>query len=406
MKRMIFLEIKKMIKNRLNIVLMITSITIIIIASFIFIRQEKIERFSDSGDIEILSGMDAINKNIKVKEKTPKEFSPEVIEEAILKYKDIVNKYEGNVENIPNNIYEEEITPISEILYMVRGIYDDGTDYNLHIEDIPIEIARNFYNVRNNIIEKSIINDYGRDSLAYKQVVYFNEIVDKPFIYEYGFNSVEFLPIIMLLLFIVNTVIIMPVFSSDYETGADDILRSTKNGRKKLVFSKIISSLIINIVLLIISMLIHIIIVNTAFGWHGMETSGQLVLGLKSFLPFNFKEILIISIVMGVLSTSAVTVLGLFISSKNRYTMTALLIGLILVVLPGILFQIPNQIIQWIKYLLPTNGSSFINELSVNYYLQLGEVEIWTPFIIIAVAIVSIIVFPILTIHSYNNHEQ
>ena len=65
--------------------------------------------------------------------------------------------------------------------------------------------------------------------------------MEKPFQYYSGIgsNAMDYQVLLIYLITILCVVIASPIFSSDYQTGADDILRCTKHGRGKMAGRKI-----------------------------------------------------------------------------------------------------------------------------------------------------------------------
>lgn len=257
-----------------------------------------------------------------------------------------------------------------------------------------------------------IIDRYGVNSSAVRQALEMNEKIKIPFSFEYGFsgNAGDYFIFITLFITLIGLVITLPIFSSDYESGSDDILRSTKNGRRKLAIGRIVASLIIVTTLFLICMTFYIFIVNSAFNWKGLGTSWQIYGAALLFVPFTACSIQVYSAIGGLLIVISVSLFCLFISSKTRTSMKSLLVGIVFWITPFILDRVSGKnIIQWLVYLFPTGGAGITNSMYANLidinFLKIGSIDIWTPYVIAAVAIVSIIVFPILTIRTYNKYE-
>ncbi|HHX69118.1 MAG TPA: hypothetical protein GX708_13845 [Gallicola sp.] len=98
--------------------------------------------------------------------------------------------------------------------------------------------------------------------------------------------------------------------------------------------------------------------------------------------------------------------MSLYISSRNKYSMKALLVGLVIGVGEIFLGNTTGILPTWIKYLLPVSGMYFVYDVVDSKFIELGPMALHTPYVIIAVAIISILVFPVLTIKNYNRYEN
>ena len=90
MKRMIGLEIKKLLKNRLNIILIIVGIVFSLLVSILSIKDNIIEIENENGEIIELQGKAAIDKNIELGKNFPKRITSEVIREYFNTYYNLI----------------------------------------------------------------------------------------------------------------------------------------------------------------------------------------------------------------------------------------------------------------------------------------------------------------------------
>lgn len=407
MKRMIFLEVKKLLKNKLNIILIVVGIVISLLVSLLAIKDNIIEVENENGEIIELQGKDAIDKSIELGKTFPKTITSEVIEKYFNTFYNLIDKY-GSKENIPNNIYNEKILPMEQVLDKFGDLFSlEDTPYKTRkLNEINISGTKDFYKLRDEKIDETY-RDYSiKDAPKIKMAESLENYVKTPFNYEFGFLRPDQIVFIVIVIILISIVISVSVFSSEYETGSDDILRSTKYGRRKLAISKTIATLITTITLFLISMISYLLIVNVNYHWKGLDNSIQMIFSVLSFIPFKTRDLLLSIIIVGTMSTVATTLLGLYISTRTKSTMTSLLKGIVIGTLPITLSFFTGNLANWIKNLIPTSGMMYIRYIMEPEFLYLGKTMIWIPFIIIAVAIISIIIFPILTIRSYTKHEQ
>ena len=79
------------------------------------------------------------------------------------------------------------------------------------------------------------------------------------------------------LVLLVCVVIVAPVFSADYQSGADDILRCTRYGRVTLAIAKLFAAFLISTAAFVICTAVHILTADSLFGWECTRTSVQMM---------------------------------------------------------------------------------------------------------------------------------
>lgn len=89
----------------------------------------------------------------------------------------------------------------------------------------------------------------------------------------------------LVLLFCV--VIAAPVFSADYQSGADDILRCTRHGRRDLGIAKVLAALLISALAFLLCAVIFILVTNSLFGWECTKTSIQMLYSIVTLAELN-----------------------------------------------------------------------------------------------------------------------
>lgn len=90
--------------------------------------------------------------------------------------------------------------------------------------------------------------------------------------------------------------------------------------------------------------------------------------------------------------------------------MASLSVALLCCILPVIVYMtLPSEIGQWIYTILPAGGvtlqTSFINTLVDLAFWNLGNVTIWTPYVMIGAYCVEISLFLCLTVYAYCTHK-
>lgn len=127
--------------------------------------------------------------------------------------------------------------------------------------------------------------------------------VEKPYKFYPGYkkDAMDYQVLLSFVIMVLCVVISAPVFSSDYQTEADAILRCTKNGQWRLAMTKIISALLISGLVYTICIGLYIIISNSLFGWECIETSVQMIYSVVSLVNMNLGELQIYVAVAGLI---------------------------------------------------------------------------------------------------------
>ena len=246
---------------------------------------------------------------------------------------------------------------------------------------------------------------------AQRKAVEMYQRVEKPFEVYPGVSSTitDYQNIMGFLALLFCVVIAAPVFSADYQSGADDILRCTRHGRAKLGIAKLLATLFISGLAFIICATVFILVVNSLFGWECTKTSIQMLYSIVTLADMNMGELQYLFAVAGLLSVLASVSFTLFLSSKCKSTVASLASALVFCIAPVVIsMTVPGVLSTWLCSILPTSGTSI--QASVLYaitdfqFLNLGGLAIWTPYAMIGACVIEIPLFAFLAIRSYCKH--
>lgn len=338
------------------------------------------------------------------------DITPDKIQKAVKNYQEVAKKY-GSIykDNIPQDVLNKKILPFQHIINRLENVYaDPQTKTPVDLSKIsPGEAAENFYKkytwqIKNRAIQPS----------AQKKALALYEKVDKPFKFTYGFGSSDagsYLIILLFLLVFLCTFITAPIFSAEYQTGADNILRCTKYGRTKLAVSKIISVVLICGITSAVCISIFLLVENSVFGWESLKTSIQSVETIC--LPaINVGQFEMITAAAGLLTLLATVSFTLFLSAKCRNTVNSMIIAIVFCLLPLILSSISgSNAVNWLRMILPSGGVGLGNSFGISLvelkFLTLGSYSFWSPYVMITASAAAVPLFLILTVLSYCRHE-
>lgn len=402
--RLYYLEMKRLIRTKSVWILMIAMVILAAVMAYVpvtFIRAYK----TDGGNVQAVTGVQAV----KVAKETRKDIDGEVTEEKIRQAIRVLNEmYQEygsiSMEEVPADVYAEKLYPVMPVLNVIEQVLaPDGKNlYNMEAFDVKEEDAAAFYEKY-----REEIQGLSQNPEIVKEMQKITGSVKTPFTYESGMTleTVDYYTTYLFLVMFAFIVIVSPVYAAEYQTGADDVIRCTKNGRVRIAVTKILVTFTLAVATFVASSLIFVAVLYILYGGSGFGTSIQM--GYVFYLPaLTIGSMLKLQIAGGVLFTLATVSLVLFLSSKCKNVQTALISAFGISILPMILYMAGNNnILNIMRCILPTGGFGLINGLQSelmarNFALVAGH-YIWLPYILVAAAAVAVPVFVGLTIVSY-----
>ena len=413
--RLLGLEIKRVLKTKLTWILMCVAIVLSILLAYLPATFESGREIGSDGNSvgAELHGMNAV-KYYRTHSNVQGEVTPEILEETVRTYQKVYSEYDSVYgEEVPSEVYYEKLRAYSPF---VRGIKEAFSDHKSGmapvIGDVPVDQVKNFYLMLNDRL--SSIMDMEQKNYPSAKTVALQKFskVQTPYKYYYGASSdsMDYQTICIFLLAILCAVIVAPIFSTEYQTGADDIIRCTKNGRKKLAVVKIVSACLITGILYLVCGVVWIVVTNSLFGWEGTKTSMQIIFSATSLLPYNIGQLQWANMLGGFLLFLSTICFTLFLSACAKNNVSALAMALIFVLLPLIAYMaVPGQPGEWIQALLPGAGiglgNSFLYGMLNFDFLHLGSASFWNTDAMLVLALVKIPLFIVFAILIYDKKK-
>ncbi len=412
--RLLKLELKRVLKTRMTAILLILALLLSVALAWIPTTFPHTEYFDENGNLVEVFNMEALRYMQKVEAPLAGPVTTEKVKEALVHYQTVLQKY--GVEqtyDLPDGVYGTEIMPYSALLYGIREAFaDPDTNMAPSLMDIDPEQIDDFY---------AILEQRNKDAMAFQQpkspaaqkagIEKFSQVT-KPYEFypSYSSDAMDFLVMLNFLVMFICAVIAAPVFTSDYETGADDILRCTRYGKAKFALTKITAAMIICGTTMALCACLYILVSDSLFGWESTKTSMQILYSITGLLDMNVLELQLFTAVTGFLAILATVSLVLFLSSKCRNVIVALTVSLVCCIAPMILYMaLPSGIREWAYFLIPSSGAGLQTSIlyeAINYfYITIGNTALWLPHVMIAVCIVEIPLFIGLTVRSYVKHR-
>lgn len=410
--KMMTLEMKRVLKTRSTWWLAACALVLCVIMAFLVIAFTRYFYLDERGEEKYLTGFAAIEQRNAMFTPIEGELTPEVIRDVFETYHAVYAEYGDDV---PLEVDYEKLYPINMVLNRVREVFvDEATGVPLELHEISPDDAATYYERRNNRLANYMGEYYEEAPQAAAFAIGMNESVPAPFNFNFGIgnsDAYEYLTICILLLVLICTVMVAPVFASEYASGADDILRCTKYGKARLALIKICAALLLGAGLFILCIGAFLFIVSSAYGWDSLGASLQLIRSSLCFAPLTAGSFQGLVAAAGLLSFLAVISFTLLLSAKLKNPLVVLGIAAAVVLLPTIISfgGFGSNIENWIRLLLPSGGvglrNSMFYELSGFDFLRLGPISIWSPYVLAAAAIIEIPLFAALAARTYIRHE-
>lgn len=368
----------------------------------------------NSGNQTVVTGVKAIHE-LKSKRKElgiSGIITPQKLKEAVETWQFYLEKYNAeDTYELPNaeGIFYKHLQVYSPLIPKIKEAYmNSDTGMASTIRGIDPEKLDSFYPQCSTRLSDLMKLEQKNHPSAQKQAEKMYHKIAMPFTYYSGIGSeaIEYQTILIFLVTILLAVIAAPVFSSDYQTQADDILRCTKHGRLRLGITKVMSALCICSVSFLLCVAVWAIITNTLFGWDSTKTSIQLIFSISTLMDLNVGELELFNTVASLISLLALLSFILFFSSRMKNTVASMALTMLFCLLPMIVYiGAPGAVGDWLRCLLPGGGIGLNNSLLYAVtdleFLHLGSFSIWNTYVLIGASLVEIPLFLILAVFSY-----
>lgn len=409
--RLFCLEVKRIMKSRRTIILLTAALLLAVIMAYLPISFESINRPGDNGSVVELNGMEAIQFKREYRQDTYGDVTPQKIADALRIYQKYVQQY-GTVEDMPLDVYTENVMAIRPLLdRLPEAFADPQTGIGADLMEIdPDMVEQNLYGQFASHLNDIMNLEQKEHPSAREFAIAKYAEVDKPYQLYSGLSrdAFDYIELYIFILSILCIAMVAPTFANEYQTGSDSIMRCTKNGRVKFSVIKILAAGVIFTVVFIVGMVIHLSIINLAFGSECLKTSFQMLFSIINLPNINLGQLQVILVLSGLLSLLASISCTLFLSAKCKDSLSALLISLAVMLLPTIVYTALGSSV-WVSTILPSAGiglqNNFLYQLYGFNFLHIGDMSFWTPYIILISAALEIPVFGFLAIRSYCKHR-
>ena len=408
--RLMKLELKRVLKTRLTLILLTFSLVLSLVMAYIPTTFSYVSYLDDNGNTIKLLGLDAVQYLKTLQSDTAGTVTPQKVRQAVEAYQSCLTKYGvENTYDLPEGVYEAEILPYAPLLHGVREAFaDPDSGIAPSLMDISPEKIENFYGTcEARLVSLMKLEQKGHPA-AQEAAKRLYSRVEMPYQLYRGYNTdaMDYQLLLSFLIVLFCTVIAAPIFTSDYQTGADDIYRCTKYGRVKFAITKLLSALLICGTAFSLCAVVFLLVSNSLYGWECTKTSMQMLYSIVNLPNLNLGQLQWVCAGGYLLCLLATVSFTLFLSSRLRNVVASLSVSLVCCILPVILYvALPSEIGQLIYTVLPAGGvalqTSFLYTLVDFAFWNMGNLAIWTPYVMLGAYCVEIPLFLCLAVYSY-----
>lgn len=406
-------ELKRQWKTRSVRLLLLFALLMTFVLAYCPISFSQFA-YEENGQEILVKGTKAISMKKEAWKSYAGEVTGEKLATALKVYNDSFEQYAGTPHYyMSDSEYCQKLAPIEKWMYRLAEVYvDPVTSSSASTQDLTEEDALTFYQKYEEYFDAYLEATLSSHPAAIRQAKALQSSTKLPFLYYPGFNidALDYQILLTLLLTIVGALIAAPIFSSDYQTESDNILRCTKYGRTPLALAKIKAALTLTSFMYLVCMSAYLLIEGFAFGWDTLKTSIQFIWMARSLPPINYGQLMLLSGIFALFSFLATILCILFLSAVCKSVYASSSLSLLLCVLPILASSfLPEKVDLWIRFFLPDGGigfsNSFLYEVLFLNFLHLGDLSLWYPFALLLGSVLEIPLWLWASVHAYKRRH-
>lgn len=408
MRRLYIEEMKRILRSRSTILFLAAALAVSVFLAWVPVTFERYT-YEENGEEIILTGKEALAMKKSLQAPAAGEVTPEKVALGLAAYRKNLALYGDFYGDFPQNIWNSEILPYSKLVTRLHEVMADSEsglppDY----QEITEEDAFAFYERCRSHLSDLMKLEQKDNPAAQKIAAEMYEKVEMPFYFYpgYGTNMAEYESLFLFAMMFLCIMITAPIFCCEYQTGADDILRSTRHGRKDLAFVKILSALSIAIMVFTLCAAVFQVISNSLFGWECRKTSLHILFSAVSLLNLNVGEMQDFLLLAGFCSLIGCVCFVLFVSAVCPNTTISTGLTTAFSIFPSAFYMMAGgKTASYLRVLLPSGAlggsNAFLYAITDFEFLKAGPLTVWAPWLLLIVPLLEIPLFLWLTVRSY-----
>ncbi|KEH95887.1 ABC transporter permease [Clostridium novyi] len=403
-------ELKKIFKRKS------TKISLVVILLWLLclgILTVKDQDYTDKSGKRI-NGLKSIELKKEEVTKHAGYLSKEKLTNVFNDYQKIIKdskNYQPNSKWLKNEAFAKYVDR-NEILDLLRQdfSYADTLNYDI-IDSLHSKDVKDFYKRRDKKVKEILNKKYSHGSYSQSEkdyVLSLNQKISKPFYFNY-FNGWEeilrrLFQIMAMLIALVISICVAPIFAMEYQTGADSVILSTRYGKNKLIIAKILAVLLCATFVYFGLILIVTLGMLWCYGIEGWNAAFQ-VMSIKSVYPYSVLEVYLLGVAIGYLVILAFSSFIMLLSSKIKTSAIMVISGLLIFVPILVRRDKENLALNRVMNLFPGNAfNTFVNFSSYDTY-AFKNIVLLAPQLITILSVIGICIFVPIAFYNFKNHE-
>lgn len=362
MKTLFALELKKLTKKRMNIIVITVCLVLVGILFYLPVSQFIVL----DTDGKQTSGMEAIAMDKEFSNTNAGKLSNEKIKADIAKYQALFDDPENvskdaTQKTLNDSAYFKYFFPYSDYWKLINGNYVAPYAYDSSfsaITNMDLENNFDFYATRDKKIETLLNQEYVDWNFSDSEKTFWlNRVSSISTPYEYSYHTGWETLLSCLELFVIGIIgiciCVAGTFSGEYQSGADSIILSSRYGKSKLATAKILAAFVYSFLVFTLFILVGCGIQLLSFGIDGWNLPVQV---LNTISPYNLSLLgaTLLAIATLYLVMIGMVAITLLLSAKMKSSVPVLAIIILAMMLPMFLgISETNGIWNRILVLLP-----------------------------------------------------
>lgn len=411
-------ELRRLLKTRYVQILLAAAIIFSAILAYFPVSFRQYVYQDENGQVVTVTGMDALRMEKERQGEFQGKLTEEKLTAAVRQYQEFVSGYEGG---LPNGIYDERVSTVDayenvfHIITILRRMCESWADPDSGLvwdmNELTETEAENFYRQCHQHLKDLIYQENGdsrkaESALGQAEALYSRTEVPFTYYPGVGMAAMEYMEICIFLLVLVSVIIAAPALAGDYQTQADQILKCTRYGKKRLVTGRVLAVITVLTAMYFLGVALFIILTNTAFGWESLRTSVQLLFSSATLLPLNVGEFEILIAAAGYVTLLASVCFTMFLSGRLRNVFMSAIVSVAALLIPIFLYVMAGgNAGTWLRCIFPSGGvglgNSFLYAALDTDFAFAGSHAIWVPYLMMGAALVEIFIFAVLTVFNW-----
>lgn len=279
------------------------------------------------------------------------------------------------------NLYARKYSHIYGIARTIYGELEEKFSI-AQIQKLTPEMADSLYDIRREAVEREVSSLMASEATK-EHLLQLDSQVETPFVFDYAEGYARFFGIMYttgIIICFASAILLASIFAGEYTSGADQLLLSSRNGKKTLIYAKLFTSVTLSGGICLFLTLLTYLQCMFTYGWDGINAPIQLFMPLTVY-PFSIGTTVLlygINIFMATQLTIGITV---FLSSRMKTPFGVIVITCIFLMFPMFISD-PERSVLLSNFLsmLPTNMMAIWNLLSLRLF-EFGRISI-EPYII------------------------